>query len=494
MTNIAIVGGGKGGTIILDAFNKVEDFNVIGLCDVNAEAPGMVLAKKLGVGAFQDLATLMRQPGIELIIEATGSERVREQVISLMPKGAVLVDSHVANVMMTCMEGHEKFLKHARSKKEAFRTSAAFLTQTYGKDGVIYFTTDTEKYDFVLNHNISIAGIREGEKLVQGGNVERCIRNRKETAETIERNVYGMRLHLWVAPIYEDDDAGKAVVGTYGVFTPKLHPVAKAFDYFAPIIIESQSEGAWVAISDLDKIAFRMGSPKFDLEHIQVGSKLAAGDIGTETLKAMKKVQMDINTKRYGNLRMIGIPLTDEDSKELVGTFAITLPRNLAHDLQDMASRLNNSTGEMASVMEQIAASAGEINQTGGKLADHIRAVQENAKSINEILGFTKSVADQTKMLGLNAAIEAARAGEHGRGFGVVAEEIRKLSDESKQTADQIGRQIREIENKVQEAVFASETTLKQSEEQAAATQEVTASVMDLAQLADKLTEVARSL
>jgi len=494
MTNIAIVGGGKGGTIILDAFAQIEDFNVIGLCDVNAEAPGMVLAKKLGVGAFQDLATLMRQPGLDLIIEATGSERVREQVAGLMPKGALLVDSHVANVMMTCMEGHEKVLKSARSKKEAFRTSAAFLTQTYGKDGVVYFTSDTERYDFVQNHNVNIPGIRAGERLVPGGIVAKCIQTRREVSELVKKEVYGVRLHLWVSPIFDDDDPRNQVVGTYGVFAPRPHPVEKAFDVFAPLIIELQAEGACVLVSDLEKFICRMGSPKFDLPHVQVGTVLKPDEVGSQAMKARKKVQLDITTKKNGDIRMVGMPLFDDESQEMVGAFGIAIPRNLARDLQDMASRLNNSTGEMASVMEQIAASAGEINQTGGKLADHIRAVQENAKSINEILGFTKSVADQTKMLGLNAAIEAARAGEHGRGFGVVAEEIRKLSDESKQTADQIGRQIREIENKVQEAVFASETTLKQSEEQAAATQEVTASVMDLAQLADKLTEVARSL
>ncbi len=494
MTNIAIIGGGNGGSIILGAFNVIEEFKVIGICDVNQDAPGMRLAMQLGVTTFQDLGEIMQQPGLDLIIEATGSERVRDQVAKLKPADALLVDSQIANVMMTSMEGHEKVLKSARSKKEAFRTSASFLTQTYGMDGVLYFTTNTECYDFVEKHKISIDGIRKGEPLVKGGNIARCITTRKEISEIVDAKVYGMRLQLWVSPIFEDDDVNKQVVGTYGVFKPKLHPIAKAFDIFAPIIIDSQPEGAWVGITDLEKIRYRMGSDKFDLKDIQVGSPLQDRDTGSQSIRAKKKVQNDITTKKHGKIRMTGIPLFDEETGDMVGSFGIAVPRNLARDLQDMAARLNTSTGEMASVMQEIAASAGEINLTGGKLADHIKAVQENAASINQILAFTKSVADQTKMLGLNAAIEAARAGEHGRGFGVVAEEIRKLSDESKQTADQIGKQIREIELKVREAVLASETTLKQSEEQAAATQQVTASVMELAQLADKLIELARTL
>ncbi len=379
-------------------------------------------------------------------------------------------------------------------KKIAFQTSAPLITKTYGKDGVIYFTTDTERYDSVRSHNLDVAGIRDGERLVQGGTIERCIKTRQEISELVQRNVYGVLLHLWVMPLFEDDDESKPVVGTYGVYTPKLHPVEDAFDVFAPIIIDSQPEGAWVGVTDLEKIVNRMGSEKFDLKDFQVGTPLVDGDTGSQTIKARRKIQQDLSTKKYGNIRMFGIPLYDDETGDLVGTFGITVPRNLARDLLEMANKLNASTSEVASVMQEIAASAGEINITESKLAELIQEVRKNAASISEIVGFTKSVADQTKMLGLNAAIEAARAGEHGRGFGVVAEEIRKLSDESKKTADEISQLIEKIDGTVYGAVAASENTVKQSQEQAAATQQVTASVTEMANMAERLIQLAKSI
>jgi methyl-accepting chemotaxis protein len=144
--------------------------------------------------------------------------------------------------------------------------------------------------------------------------------------------------------------------------------------------------------------------------------------------------------------------------------------------------------------MEEIAVSAGEISVNEGKLSEKVDEVAQLSVEINGILDFIRNVADQTKMLGLNAAIEAARAGEHGRGFGVVAEEIRRLSDQSKETTESIRRLTKEIEEKIHSISLASEGTLKQSQEQAAATEEVTASIMEMARMAERLGEMASSI
>lgn len=493
MANIAIIGGGQGGTSILQAFKNIDKFKLIGVCDVNSSAPGMRLARELGVATFENLDDILQQPGLEIIIEATGSKYVQEQIMQIKPAHVHIVDSHNANIMMTFTEEHDKFLKRARSKKEAFRNSASFLTQTYGKEGVIYYTTNRECYDFVEKHNLEIGGIDVGVRIVQGGVIDRCMKTRQMIAQLVDRKIYGKYLYTWVAPIFEDDDESKSVIGTYGVYVPKVHPVAKAFDVFAPIIIECQAHGAWVGVSDLETLICARGSDKFDLKTLKVGTPMKDNFSTIEIAKSKRAIQIDLDYDS-GPARLQGIPLFDEESGNLVGTFAIIYPRNLAYDLQDMASRLNSSSQEMASVMQEIAASAGEICMREEQLADQIKKVEESAASINEILSFTKSVADQTKMLGLNAAIEAARAGEHGRGFGVVAEEIRRLSDQSKQTVEQIGGLIKEINVIVQKAVDSSGNTVKNSQEQAAATQQVTATVMNMAEMAEKLMKVAQTL
>lgn len=129
--------------------------------------------------------------------------------------------------------------------------------------------------------------------------------------------------------------------------------------------------------------------------------------------------------------------------------------------IQDLAMAAGHAivTGtDSVQKLNESAVSTYEITQN---VIASIEALAEKSKSIGEIIVAINNIAEETSLLSLNASIEAARAGEAGRGFTVVAEQIKKLSNQSIDASDEVAKIIGEIINNTDQAVAVA----KQSEE-----------------------------
>ena len=98
--------------------------------------------------------------------------------------------------------------------------------------------------------------------------------------------------------------------------------------------------------------------------------------------------------------------------------------------------------------------SMSDISDFANKTNESIKVLTERSREITRVLGVITDIAGQTNLLALNAAIEAAQAGEAGRGFAVVAEEIRKLAEDSRNSAQEIEKLITDVQNDTEEAAM----------------------------------------
>nr|WP_144540067.1 methyl-accepting chemotaxis protein [Cytobacillus oceanisediminis] len=152
------------------------------------------------------------------------------------------------------------------------------------------------------------------------------------------------------------------------------------------------------------------------------------------------------------NLVKMGAEQTAASSENSVTSF-----KEMKHKLEEMF--LNMDSVNSSSAAMNMSAKSGESNmgklitaiQSFGadfeKLTITIRQVKDHSLSINHLVGLVKGIAEQTKLLSLNASIEAARAGEAGKGFAVVAGEVRNLAEQSASAAEEITHAIRNMES-----------------------------------------------
>jgi len=150
------------------------------------------------------------------------------------------------------------------------------------------------------------------------------------------------------------------------------------------------------------------------------------------------------------------------------------------------------------SAVEEALSTLLEIRERVEEIGAKILGLAEHTQQIGKITGIVADLADQTNLLALNATIEAARAGEAGRGFSVVAQEVRRLAEQSQQAAERIVTVLGEIQKAADSAVMVTEHGISAAETgtaRADATGErirsLTGRISGLVEVAEQITEAA---
>ncbi len=137
---------------------------------------------------------------------------------------------------------------------------------------------------------------------------------------------------------------------------------------------------------------------------------------------------------------------------------AISQTSSSATELMKSAENIGESIKEVESVTDSVVAGLSEIKGSVDLASERITSLGDKSKQIGNITMLIDDIAERTNLLAINAAIEAARAGEHGKGFAVVADEIRKLSDSTSRSTQEIASLLEMIQEEISNAIVGMET------------------------------------
>lgn len=248
----------------------------------------------------------------------------------------------------------------------------------------------------------------------------------------------------------------------------------QAFIDIAPVIKETLGSSTALAITDKEKYIYFSPSDKIYID-VKVGDSIFSNDDNAfQNVLKGEKISMTLPPEYFGMpVASKILPIHDFETKEVVGILTYSKPLDHEANIDNALAEMNKIIQTLHKNMERLSAKSQELTATSTDISGQASKSFEQSKHIEEVVKLIEGISSQTNLLGLNAAIEAARSGEAGRGFGVVAEEIRKLSLHTKEALGTISKSLNTIRDNLDQLNNGTKEVSAASEEQASITEEV---------------------
>jgi hypothetical protein len=252
-----------------------------------------------------------------------------------------------------------------------------------------------------------------------------------------------------------------------------------------------------------DEISFMLADRTKILKYVEsehmssfckAGDPIPEGDILLQAISSgqIKSITTDRSTFGF-SIRVVAIPIHDNNNN-IVG--AVSYGRSLknSNDMIELSKVLVSAVNNLNDKSNIIKSKINLIANSNDNIISEVQSASHHVKATDDIINFIKGIANQTRLLGLNASIEAARVGEAGRGFGVVASEIRKLSTSSSESINEINNVIKSIQGSVKDIEGKVKESNNASNDQSEAILEIIHSIDELNKTARRLEELASKL
>ena len=226
-----------------------------------------------------------------------------------------------------------------------------------------------------------------------------------------------------------------------------MSELLNSFVKVAPYINSLTIDDIGVTVSDTEKyLIFVKGDHVPQL--VEEGQSIPESTVVAKCMRAGKKVIDKVGAEVFGFPYIAcGIPIRENNN--IVGAVSFVISIEKQEKLLTLAEELSGGLEELTSISQLIDEDSDRLFNISSDLLIKSKESKLNIDETDGVLRFIQSIAKQTNLLGLNASIEASRVGQEGRGFGVVAQEIRKLAINSSDSIQKIEEILKGIKEKI---------------------------------------------
>lgn len=253
------------------------------------------------------------------------------------------------------------------------------------------------------------------------------------------------------------------------------------------LIQKSFAEPTTVIVTDTEKYLIQLPA-KFDPVRIAPGTliKEMSNPLLEESLKTGKINRLEAGPEEFG-LSFIVTWNPIKEHHKVVGLLITTTSTEKLDSLRQVSTNLAETVEKMAATTDEIAKVSEVVSNRIQEVSSESESITKSIEEAYQVIKAIQDIANRSKILGLNASIEAARAGEYGKGFSVVANEIGKMADQSRDSSDNIIKYLQKVSKAVQQNNETIQEIVGTTVEHSASIQELNSSFAYIAATAENL-------
>ena len=268
--------------------------------------------------------------------------------------------------------------------------------------------------------------------------------------------------------------------------------ILKAYLQDMPALRDILLEDIGVCVTNKTAVLFCRNADALNAATIKTGDVLPADDPLIKTMAEGKADSCIVPKDLYGvPFKSILYPIKNPNGS-VIGGIGIARSLEQQYRIEESTDNLFASLEETNASIQEISTGSENLNNIIESIAEAAKKTESNVQESNKVIGMIENIASQSNLLGLNAAIEAARSGDQGRGFTVVANEMRKLAELSKDSSQRVSKALSEISKNIEQIYKTINEAQNISEGQAAATEEITATLEEITANAQIMVDIAK--